>query len=148
METVLALLEATGPALYLKTARWGYAAVNGAHILGIALLVGGTVPLALKMLGAWPSIRLETVVRLLRPVALTGLILAVLTGLLLFSVQARDYAALSVFQGKLCLIALGTLSALWAARRTPPPHAAFHAALSLLCWPAALVCGRLIAFMA
>ena len=89
MDPLFALLEATAPAQYLKTARWGYAAVNGTHIFGIALLVGAAVPLALKMLGVWPSIRLETAVRLLRPVAVTGLTLAVLTGLLLFSIQAR-----------------------------------------------------------
>jgi len=147
MDPLLALLEATPPAQYLKTARWGYAAINGAHIFGIALLVGSAVPLALKMFGVWPSVRLETAVRLLRPVAVTGLALAILTGFALFSVQARDYAALTVFQLKLGLIALAALSALWASRRTPPTHAGLHAAVSLLCWPAALACGRLVAFV-
>jgi hypothetical protein len=40
MEEVLAAVEATPLAQYLRTSRWGYAAVSGAHILGIAVLVG------------------------------------------------------------------------------------------------------------
>ena len=36
MELLLAAIEATGPAQYLRVSRLGYAAVSGAHILGIA----------------------------------------------------------------------------------------------------------------
>jgi hypothetical protein len=47
MEHLLAMLEATAPAQYFRTSRWAYAGVSGAHVLGIALLVG---PNTLKLL--------------------------------------------------------------------------------------------------
>ena len=56
MESLLAAIEATGPAQYLRVSRLGYAAVSGAHILGIAFLVGAILPLNLRLLGFWPSI--------------------------------------------------------------------------------------------
>ncbi|WP_420418285.1 hypothetical protein [Pacificispira sp.] len=149
MEALLTALAETPPAAYLRGARWGYAAVNASHILGIALLIGAVVPMNLRLLG-WHGKALDSValIRVLRPCAMAGLILAVLTGLLLFSIQPADYLALSVFQAKLALIALGTAAALWGSRRTPPAHPRAHALVSLACWIAALICGRMIAFAA
>lgn len=147
LDGALAALEATSLAQFLRVSRWGYAAVNTTHILGIALLMGGATPLAMKLLGAWRSIDTAIAIRLLRPMAAVGLALAVLTGLLLFSIQARDYADLTVFQIKLILIVSGTIAALWATRESVPRAPRLHAAMSILCWIGALVCGRLIAFV-
>ncbi|MBO6835251.1 MAG: hypothetical protein JJ878_13895 [Alphaproteobacteria bacterium] len=149
MEALLTALAETPPAAYLRGARWGYAAVNASHILGIALLIGAVVPMNLRLLG-WHGKALDSaaLIPVLRPCAMAGLILAVLTGLLLFSIQPADYLALSVFQAKLALIALGTAAALWGSRRTPPAHPRTHALVSLACWIAALICGRMIAFAA
>ena len=83
MEAFFAALEATAPAEYLRASRWGYAAVNGAHILGIALLVGAILPLNLRLLGFWPSIPRANLLRVLVPISAMGLALAVLTGSLL-----------------------------------------------------------------
>jgi len=88
MEAFLAAVEATAAAQYLRASRWGYAAVSGAHILGIALLVGAILPLNLRLLGFWRSIPRANLLRVLVPVAATGLVLAVFTGPLLFSVGA------------------------------------------------------------
>lgn len=153
MEALLAALESSDVATYLRAARWGYAAVNAAHILGIALLVGAVLPLNLRLLGLWRGVERAALVRVLVPTAATGLALAAAAGILLFSVQAGDYAALGVFQIKLLLIALGTLSALLAHARhgfllstASRRHLAGHAAVSIACWLGALACGRLIAF--
>lgn len=154
MEALLAGLEGTGVAAALRVSRWGYAAVNGVHILGIALLVGAVVPLNLRLLGLWPGIARRDVARVLVPVAAAGLAIAATAGLLLFSVRAREYAGFGVVQLKLALILAGTVSALafhrahgflleGAGRR----RAALHAVVSLACWTGALACGRLIAFM-
>ena len=35
---------------------WAYPFINAGHILGLALLVGSTVPLALRLIGAWKSV--------------------------------------------------------------------------------------------
>ena len=89
MEIFLAALEGTTPARYLRASRWGYAAVSGAHILGIALLIGTILPLNLRLLGFWSWIPQADLLRVLVPVAATGLVLAAVTGSFLFSVSAR-----------------------------------------------------------
>lgn len=153
MEAFFAALEATAPAEYLRASRWGYAAVNGAHILGIALIVGAVLPLNLRLLGVWPSIPRATLLRVLVPTAATGLALAVLTGSLLFSVRAQEYAAIVYLQAKLVLVTIGILSALTihlayglTLEGASEARVRLHALLSLGCWLGALACGRLIAF--
>lgn len=153
MEALLAGLEGTAVAQTLRASRWLYAAVNAAHILGIALLLGAIVPLNLRLLGRWPDVPREQLVRVLVPVAAAGLALAVLAGALLFAVRAREYAGVGFLQAKLALVLLGTLAALalhwrhgFLLETAGDTRLTAHAILSLLCWPAALVCGRMIAF--
>ena len=153
MDALLTALEGMGVAQALRGARWGYAAVNAAHILGIALLIGAIVPLNLRFLGLWRSTPHQALIRVLVPVAAAGLALAILAGLLLFSVRAREYAGIGFLQAKLALIAVGLLSALalhhahgTLLETASDRRLAGHAAVSLLCWIGALACGRLIAF--
>ena len=153
MEALFAALEGTALAQTLRSSRWLYAGVNAAHIFGVALLVGSVVPLNLRLLGLWRGVSREAAVRVLAPVAAAGLVLALLTGPLLFSVRARDYSAVGFLQLKLAFIAVGVLSTLalcrahgFLLRDAPRARLAGHAILSLVCWPGALVCGRLIAF--
>ena len=153
MEALFAALEGTALAQALRGSRWLYAGVNAAHILAIALLVGSVVPLNLRLLGVWRGISREAAVRLLAPVAASGLTLALLTGPLLFSVRAREYSGVGVLQLKLALIFVGVLSTLalcrthgFLLRDAPRARLAGHAILSTVCWLGALVCGRLIAF--
>ncbi len=153
MEALFAALEGTALAQTLRSSRWIYAGVNAAHIFGVALLVGSVVPLNLRLLGLWRGVSREAAVRVLAPVAAAGLVLALLTGPLLFSIRAREYSAVGFLQLKLAFIAVGVLSTLalcrthgFLLRDAPRARLAGHAVLSLVCWPGALVCGRLIAF--
>ena len=153
MESLFAALDGTALAQALRASRWGYAAVNAAHIFAIALLIGSVVPLNLRLLGVWRSISREAVVRMLAPVAASGLALALITGPLLFAVRAREYAGVGFLQLKLVFIAVGVLSALALCRThgfllkdAPRARLAGHAVLSTVCWLGALVCGRLVAF--
>lgn len=155
MEAFLGALEATAIAETLRGARWGYAAVNASHIFGIALLVGATLPLDLHLLGLWRSVPRAPLVRVLVPVAATGLLIAVVAGSLLFIVRAREYAGIEFLQAKLALVTIGTLAALTLHRRhgrllqrAAEATLVRHALLSMTCWIGALVCGRLIAFAA
>ncbi len=155
MEAALTALAATELAAALRVSRWGYAAVSGLHILGIALLVGAILPLDLRLLGLWPRVPVAGLARVLMPCAAGGLALAVAMGILLFAVRAPEYAALGVFRTKLALVMLGTAGALalharhgaWLAD-APPARLRAHAALSLTCWLGALTCGRAIGFVA
>ncbi len=154
MDEVLAALQATPVAQYLRTARWGYAALNTAHVFGIAVLVGAILPLDLRLLGFWPQTSRADLTRILVPVAVAGLVLAAATGPLLFAMRAEEYAALGIFRLKLVFVALGIAGALMLHRAyglaldgASERRVAVHAALSLVCWLGALVCGRFIAFV-
>ncbi|MCW2309942.1 DUF2214 domain-containing protein [Rhodobium gokarnense] len=147
------LLGDTAVAHYLRFSRYGYAAVSAAHIFGIALLVGAVLPLDLKLLGFWKSADRLSLVRVLVPTAATGLVIAIASGVLLFSVQPADYLALPVFLAKMGIVAAGIVTALtlharhglWL-ERSAQEKRFWLPGLSILWWLSALVCGRLIAF--
>jgi hypothetical protein len=152
LDALLSFIEASGPAQYLRFSRMPYAAVNGIHIFAIALLVGSSAPIALRLMGVWNDIPASLFRRILSPVAAFGLALALGSGLLLFSVRASEYAQLGIFQLKLGFILLGFLAAAIAhARNVFRPGASrlsrsMHGAISIGAWAGALGCGRLIAF--
>ncbi|MGE3290054.1 MAG: hypothetical protein AB7I59_18870 [Geminicoccaceae bacterium] len=153
MDSLLAGLEGTAVAQSLRSSRWLYTAANAGHILGIALLIGAILPLDLRLLGLWRSVPRAALVRVLVPVAAGGLALAMTTGGLLFAVRAREYAGIGFLQAKLALVVIGAFGALalhaahgFLLEQASGRRLAGHALLSLLCWPSALVCGRLIAF--
>ncbi len=139
-------------AQYLRQSRLPYAAVSGLHVLGISLLVGASLPLALRLSGFWRDVAADRLSRVLSPVAATGLILAVVTGFLLFSVRAEEYATNPLFLPKMALIVVGVASAISAHRSglfadmAVRGRAKLHGALSISAWLGALACGRLIAF--
>lgn len=149
----VALLAETPLADWMRVSRWGYAGVNTLHVLGIALLVGAILPLDLRLLGHRRDLPLGGVVRLLQPLAIAGLVLALASGGLLFLAGPVDYLAMPLFLVKLSLIALAVANALWlnlgpGLARASPGQLRLAASLSLLLWPAVLVCGRLLAFVA
>jgi hypothetical protein len=153
VDAILDALVASAPAQWLRFSRWGYAAVNTTHVFGIALLVGAILPLDLRLLGVWRSVALEPLARVLVPVAATGLFLAIATGVFLFITRANEYAALNLFLLKMTLIAAGAVHALSLQLGPGFAHASrarlrAAGAASLAIWIAALICGRLLAFVA
>ena len=152
MDAVLEALGGSALAQWLRFSRWGYAAVNTAHVLGIALLVGAILPLNLRLIGVWRSVPLEPLTRVLLPVAATGLVLAMGTGALLFITRATEYAALDLFFVKLALIATGAIHAVSLHRgpgflNASPARLRITGATSLSLWLAVLICGRMLAFV-
>lgn len=153
MEALLATVEGSALAAAMRQARWGYAAVNALHILGIALLVGAILPLDLRRLGAFRSVPEAELARVLVPAAATGLLLAATTGALLVLPRAGEYLALSLFRVKLALVAGGTLLALLfhaTDHLAGPPSRIRRVAgalLSAATWITVLALGRLVAFV-
>ena len=150
MEGLAAALQASDLAQSLKASRWTYPAVNTGHILGVALLVGAVLPMDLRLIGLWRGeVPLRTTLALLRPVAALGAAVAVLTGFLLFTVQAADYVALPLFFAKMGLVALGLLNAVAAPRLASLSRSRQRLAglVSLAVWPSALVCGRMLGYV-
>lgn len=157
----LTVLQNLEPIAALRGSRWVYPLVNTAHIAGLALLFGGIAPLDLRLLGAWRSVPLHQLARVLQPVAAAGLAVAVTAGILLFSVSATKYAAMPLFLVKLGLIAAAVLNAVllrrhpdWVLVRVPGleaepgPRLKAAAALSLTLWLGVILCGRFIGYAA
>jgi hypothetical protein len=153
----LAALEGTAVASGLRNSVWAYPLVNTGHLFGIALLVGGSVPLSLRLLGAWKSVPLGPVQRLLSRSADLGFLLAVVCGFMLFSTRAAAYARSGLFLSKMLLLIVAVASTLVLRHLAPPPgdqHSARTlprqtravAGLSLAAWLAVLTLGRLIGY--
>lgn len=155
----LTALQELAPFAALRSGRWSYAAVNAAHIAGIALLFGAIVPLDLRLMGWRRSVPIAMLTRVLLPVAIGGLCLAIAAGFVLFSTRAVEYAALTLFQVKMALVACGVANALllhravqWEAAQPvtgamPPLRLRAAGALSIALWLSVLVCGRMLAFV-
>jgi len=157
IDAALAWLEASPLAEALAASRYVYPLVNAAHIVGLAALFGSILTLDLRLLGAFPAIPVRPLAVALPRVAASGLVLAILTGFLLFTVEPFDYAANTAFLIKVSLVGLGTVHALllhrsaaWKAlvRDDAPIGGRLRssAALSIMLWTAAILAGRLIAF--
>lgn len=144
MEHLLLGLEQSALGDAMRTWRWLYPIINTAHIAGIALLFGSIVSLDLRYLGLWKSVETAALVRVLVPVAVSGFVLALLAGGLLFTTDARKYAALPLFQFKMALITLGVLNAVYLARKRATTWVAL---ISLATWTGALICGRFIGYL-
>jgi hypothetical protein len=156
--SLAAALEGNAVAAWLRSSAWGYPAVETLHILGLALLVGSAVAFDLRLLGAASLLPVAAVARFLLPLARVGFALALVSGAILFMMQARTFAGLPLFFVKMGTIAVAVLNTVifhrgifrsvdqWSP--TNPPRAARAAAvISLVCWTFALVCGRFLAYV-
>ncbi|MEP1217442.1 MAG: DUF6644 family protein [Marinobacter sp.] len=143
----------------LRNSTFMYPLVNAGHILGVALLVGGIVPLDVRLLGAWRNYPVTVFADVLRVTSAIGLGLAVVCGALLFATAAVDYARSPIFQAKIVLVLLGVSNALILGRvlmhkgiRSLPMNAPMPvllragAVFSLVVWVSALVLGRLLGY--
>jgi hypothetical protein len=158
MEFARALQE-TGLATALRQSFWVYPLVNAGHVVGLALLFGAIVPLDLRLLGCWGKVPLAAMGRILLPVAIAGLALAVPTGILLFSVRASEYAAMPLLWLKAGLIACAIANALllrlslaWTVHKQTAlsgttPRLQLAGALSIGLWLAAIIAGRMIGYL-
>ncbi|WP_104203219.1 hypothetical protein [Billgrantia saliphila] len=152
MDALLAWLGETALAEWMRLSRWGYAAINTLHVLGISLLIGTIVALDLRLLGCRRQLPPGELGRLLQPLAVAGLLLAMATGSLLFLADPGGYAESWLFRLKLVLIALAVANALWLGlgpglAGATPRRLRLAGMLSLLLWPAVLLAGRFLAFV-
>ena len=152
IDAALGALEQAPAVEALRNSTYVYPLVNALHVVGIALLFGGIVPLDLRLAG-WrrDTGPIDPLARLLLPVAVFGLVLAAVTGLLLFATDARAYAGSTLFQAKILLIVLALANALslrlidWR-RSAPPRRLALAGAASVGMWLGVIVLGRLVGY--
>lgn len=148
-------MEGLAPVKALKDSFLAYPLVNALHILAIGAVVTSVLLMDFRILGLIGSVEREPLLRLLRRIVAAAFPVAALTGLTLFSIQARDYAANPAFQIKMALLLLAGLN-FAAFRLLAPgdpgakgfrPAAKLSAALSMMIWLGVLVAGRFIGFL-
>ncbi|MEF0939670.1 DUF6644 family protein [Rhizobium sp. BR 362] len=142
---------------HLKRSALLYMAVNAAHILAIASLIGAILPLDLRILGLFRSFPLTVLGPFLSRAASVGVVAAIMTGLCLFTVRPVEYAGNPAFLCKIGLLAFGVVNALLLHASPEWRRAVSHgvasfrvklsAAISFFIWIGALVAGRWIGFL-
>jgi hypothetical protein len=136
---------------WLATHPWAYPALEVAHIVGIALLVGNLALLELRVWGAGTALPVQALARLALTLSLTGFVIIATSGLLMFASQPQELLANRAFVIKLSLVILAGCNAAWFHARDGlkklDATARAQTMLSLMLWLAVIVCGRAIAYV-
>src|SRR5262245_51799312 len=83
-----------------------YLLVNAVHIAGVGLLIGAILPLDLRLLGFFRHVPIAVIGPFLSRAAATGVSLAIVTGLWLFTVKPGEYLGNAAFLCKMALLVL------------------------------------------
>ena len=156
MMDLLTALEDSAFSTFLResTSLWAYPTILTLHTVGLAMLVGINTAFDLRVLGfadAVPLARIESLFRAMW----VGFWLNLITGAMLFATVATTKGTATVFMIKLGLVALGVAAVLLLRRsvyhRDAAPQitrsARTWAVVSLAVWTAAIVTGRLMAYL-
>ena len=152
-------LGGTPASIALHESIWVYPIVESIHVLTLAVFLGLTLMLDLRLLGAiMPTVRVSHLIRRLMPWVIGGLVVMLASGALLFyAAPVRTYHNVFFRLKLLFLVTAGVNAALFhvAASRTqtqwdldarPPLRARLAGGLSLALWVAIVLCGRMIAY--
>lgn len=147
----LAAIEQAPLVRFVAVTAGVYPALSAMHVIGVALLFGPIALADLRLVGVIGA-RLDAAMPILRRAAIFGFALAVVTGLVLASVQiATRYAGNVAFLAKLGLIGLAGVNLAvheWRRRRDPARASDPVAGVaSLTLWLAVIFAGRWIAFV-
>jgi hypothetical protein len=151
-------LSSTGLARWINESEtvFGYSGVLFLHTLGLAMAVGASVVVDLRMLGAASRISIAALLPVFRFMWI-GFIVNTLSGAMLFAADAPRKAANPFFEFKLVLIAVGIALMATMERSLLKSQSGVLLAgserrltrlaiASLLIWTAAIVAGRLVAY--
>jgi hypothetical protein len=154
----LVWLEATGLAEWARSSTEGYPSMITLHAFGMAIMVGLSLVLDLRLLGKFVGIPYAGLQRFFG-LAWVGFLINTLSGTALFSMQATMYIVDWVFMTKMACVFLGAIttailqtrvasdSAKWPSE-TPPGGVKAVAALGIVFWLVAIILGRLTAYLA
>ncbi len=148
--------QVTPVRLFMQT-NWGWPTVESVHFLGLTLLFGSIVVWDLRLLGVAGHVPIAAFHRLV-PFAVLGFLINVSSGSMFVMAEANQYIYNPAFHFKLLFLTLAGVNVLifyltvFRRVRTLGPGAAepgfmkVSGALSLVCWTAVIICGRLITF--
>ncbi|MEP6679500.1 MAG: DUF6644 family protein [Betaproteobacteria bacterium] len=151
-------VEASGVGRWMRESLWAYPGVEIVHIAGLGLLFGSIVIVDLRLLGLGRGVPATRLAALAVPWTLGGFLLALCSGLLMFSAHADDFLGNRIFLLKMSLIFVAGMNALWLhlgpfahagawnLDGVPPARVRAAAALSMALWLCVIACGRLLAY--
>jgi hypothetical protein len=141
-------IEASAMAAAIRQSAWLYPFIEIIHIIGIVLVAGSAFFFDLQLLSPGKKNLIEN--HFLVTWSKRGLIVAILSGLLLFSTNAISLSTDPVFGLKLLLLFLACINAWIFHKRVDLPGnmatAKFHAIASIILWVSIISCGRLLAY--
>lgn len=153
----LTWLESSGFGEWVRSSYVGYPAMIACHAIGMAIMVGLALALAMRLLGFFTGIPYIAVNRFLG-IAWAGFALNFLSGSALFAAQATSYVTDVTFLLKMTFVIAGMAMVAvlqsatarhadsWAAA-APPGNVKVVAGVSIVCWVMATITGRLIAYL-
>ena len=146
--------------LAFKSLPWGWAAAETVHFIGLCLIMGVTLLLDMRMLGAMKSVSFAALHRLL-PWGIFGFTLNTITGMFFFSASPGQYiqttANAELFLLKMMFVVVAGLNALYftvldqpwkvAAGQDAPGTAKLFAASAIVLWLGVIYCGSMLPFI-
>src|SRR5688500_15931061 len=155
MMEVLAALEGSAFGTWLRESGsiWAYPAVLTLHTLGLAVLVGASSVMDLRLLGVAPRIPLAPLEKLF-PVMWIGFWVNALSGVALFVADATTKGTTTVFQAKLVIIVAAVIvlylirkNVYGAGTAATSTTSGLLAGVSLALWFLAIITGRYMAYV-
>jgi hypothetical protein len=153
---LLASIEGSALAVWTResTSIWAYPTILTLHTFGLAIVVGANAVIDFRLLGMGKRIPVAAL-RPLFPIMWWAFALNFVTGILLFMSDATTKSGQKVFYVKLTMIALAFIvtRSVWKVLRrdsietSTPTNLRNRAMLSLVLWTAAIISGRLLAYL-
>lgn len=154
---LISALDSSAFASWAESTTWVYPWVNSLHATGMGFLVGTVFVLSLRVLGvgSYPIAPLRKFLL----VARVAFVVNLLSGFVLFSIDAERFFASPTFRVKFLCLALGVVTGLALAKSlfprgvelpasfTPAPKAKIYAVLAIVFWSGAILAGRLTAYL-
>ena len=152
-------LAATPWSVGLHESLYAYTWIETAHVIAITLFVGTIAMVDLRLLGlAWREVPISQMNARILPWTVTGFVVMLVTGLLLFyAIPVRTWHSLW-FRAKLVLLIIGAVNVWvfhrrverdrehWDTAPVPPASARAAAVISLTVWMGVIIMGRMIAY--
>ena len=159
MLSFLQWLESTPWSIALLESYYVWPLLESTHVLSLALFVGTTLMMDLRLLGVtFRSVPVTSFTSRMLPWTHIGFAIMVVTGVLLFYSSPVRYYYNIFFRAKLLLLILAGLNVWlfhgrihklvsdWDRKAVPPRAARFAAAVSIIAWAGVVVTGRMIAY--
>lgn len=159
IDTVLKVIEASRFATTIRDSIWMFPIIESIHVISFTLVVGTIAVIDLRLLGLASTHRsFQRMASDILKWTWAAFALAVVTGLTMFSTNARIYYHNPFFRTKMLLLVLAGLNMLvfemtagrtvnhWEKARSAPPAGKAVAILSLTLWIGIIFMGRIIGF--